>query len=104
MQSENEPCLLVIIADPGVRDSLVDWLLAYHGELVFRSAMIDVHGLDPDSLNVAEQVSGRQQKLEFQIQVTLEVARELCKGLRIEFPGAHLRYWIQPVVEAGYLS
>ena len=104
MQPEVEPCLLVIISDLAIRNSLVDWLLSYQNELVFTSATIDCYGLDPKSLNLAEQVTGRQRTLEFQIQTTVEMARDICKELRLAFPGAHLRYWIQPVLETGYLD
>lgn len=101
MQAEDEPCLLTIISNLGMRDDLVDWLLSYHSELVFTVITIDCYGLDLKSMNVAEQVTGRQRKLEFQIQATVETARDIYQGLGSAFPGAHLRYWIQSLLEAG---
>ena len=104
MQNKHEHCLLTLICDPGLRDTLVDWLLGYPLQLVFSSAAIDLYGLDPDSLNAAEQVTGRQQKLAFQIQTTTQTAHDICGSLRLEFPGAHLWYRMSPVLEAGYLG
>lgn len=104
MWSEQTPCVLVIISDVGMQDVLADWLLSYQDALIFSSTSINCHGLDPVSLNIAEQVTARQRKLEFQIQTTLTTARDIAASLRQAFPGAHLRYWIQPVVEAGYLD
>lgn len=102
MQPDNAPCLLVIISDIGMRDALVDWLLGYPQKLVFTSTAIDCYGLDPGALNVAEQVTGRQRKLELQIPADIDTARDIYSGLRLAFPNPELHYWIQPVVEADY--
>ncbi len=104
MSDETEPCLLVLISDTEIRDTLVDWLLSYHQDVVFSSEPIDCHGMDPDSLNLAEQVTGRQGKLLIQIQTSLYEARQICRELAGRFARAPLRYWIQPVLEAGVLG
>jgi len=103
MPSETQPCLLAILADTGVRSTLIDWLLNYSEDMVFSSAPVEWHGIDPTHFNVAEQVTGRQSKLLFHIQTSLGEAHRLCEQLGRAFAGAQLRYWIQPVLEAGIL-
>jgi hypothetical protein len=104
MSDEASPCLLVLICDTEIRDPLVDWLLSYHQDVVFSSEPIDCHGMDPDSLNLAEQVTGRQGKLLIQIQTSVSEAHQICRELASRFARAPLRYWIQPVLEAGVLG
>lgn len=104
MPNDLDPCLLVMVADPAIRDHLVDWLLDYQDEMVFSAEAVDCYGIDPASLSLREQVSGRQGKLQVQIQCQLAEARALCSGLNRAFPGAAIRYWIQPVWEAGVVG
>lgn len=104
MHAEERACVLVIVSDLGLRHALVDWLLSNHGDMIFSSGFIDCYGIDPESMTVAEQVTGRQRKLEFKIQTTLQNARAICNELRAAFPTVHLQYWIQAALEAGYLD
>jgi len=82
----------------------VDWLLDYQDEMVFSAETVDCYGIDPASLNLREQVTGRQDKLQFQIQCRLGEARALCRDLSRTFPGTAIRYWIQPVWKAGVVG
>ena len=104
MPPETQPCLLEILADTAVRGTLIDWLLNYSQDLVFSSAPVEWHGIDPTRFNVAEQVTGRQSKLLFRIQTSIGEAQRLCEQLGNAFAGAQLRYWVQPVLEAGILA
>jgi hypothetical protein len=104
MPPETQQCLLAILADTGVRGTLIDWLLNYSEDMVFSSIAVEWHGIDPTHFSVAEQVTGRQNKLLFHIQTSTGEAQRLCEQLRQAFAGAQLRYWIQPVLEAGILA
>jgi hypothetical protein len=104
VQADQQACLLVIVVDLAVRNALVDWLLSNHSDITFGSVSLDYYGIDPESLSAAEQVTGRQSKLEFKIQTRLDTARLICQGLREEFQAVHPRYCILPVIEAGYLD
>jgi hypothetical protein len=71
MPPDTQLCLLAILADTGVRSTLIDWLLNYSEDMVFSSIPVEWHGIDPTHFNVAEQVTGRQNKLLFHIQTSI---------------------------------
>jgi hypothetical protein len=104
MPPETQQCLLAILADTGVRSTLIDWLLNYSEDMVFSSMPVEWHGIDPTHFSVAEQVTGRQNKLLFHVQTSMGEAHRLRERLAEAFSGAQLRYWIQPVLEAGMLA
>lgn len=97
-------CVLTLIVLREIEDTLVDWLLDYHAELVFTSQPVDCHGLPHTQLDTAEQVTGRQQRWSVQIQLPVEAARDVCERLRTEFPRAQIRYWMTPVLESGHIA
>ncbi|MEQ6340233.1 MAG: DUF3240 family protein [Gammaproteobacteria bacterium] len=97
-------CLLVIIATPTIEDALVDWLLTREGMNGFTSLKIDGHGTGHQCLSIAEQVTGRSRKLMFQCHLPIEVARDIIEGLKRDFAGSGLHYWMVPVLEAGRLE
>lgn len=97
-------CILTLIAARDLEDSLTDWLLDFHDELIFTSQLVSCHGLSHAQLDTAEQVSGRQQRLSIQVELSREQAREICDSLRSTFPHAEIRYWITPVSESGQLG
>ncbi len=97
-------CLLVIIATPAIEDALVDWLLTCEGVSGFTSLKVNGHGTGHQPLTVAEQVTGRSRKLMFRCHLPMEVAREVIEGLKRDFAGSGLHYWMVPVLEAGRLE
>lgn len=97
-------CLLVIIVAPAVEDALVDWLLTCEGMNGFTGLKVDGHGTGNQRLSIAEQVTGRSRKLMFQCHLSVEVAREIIEGLKRDFAGSGLHYWMVPVLEAGRLE
>ncbi|HKK07063.1 MAG TPA: DUF3240 family protein [Gammaproteobacteria bacterium] len=99
-----EQCVLVLIANTTVEEPLFDWLLDYSDEMVFSSQVVDCHGIEHAALSLREQVTGRQPKLQVELQVPLAEARAICTALGDAFPSAGIRYWIAPVIEAGNLG
>ena len=97
-------CLLILIADRSAEVELVDWLLAFHEEMVFSTESIDCYGMDWQSLNLAEQVTGRQSRLMFHVQTSLDRAHAIRDGLRRDFPRANVSYRILPVLEQGDIA
>ena len=97
-------CVLVLIADRSTEVELVDWLLAFHEDMVFSVQPIDCYGMAWQTLNLAEQVTGRQTKLMFQVQTGLDSARAIREAMQREFPRASVRYWMVPVVEQGEIG
>lgn len=97
-------CVLLLIVSRELEDALIDWLLDYHAELIFTSQAVSCHGLSHTQLDTAEQVTGKQQRLSVQIQLSVDEAREVCARLHQAFPRAQIRYWITPVLESGQLG
>lgn len=99
-----EQCVLTLIAEAAVEESLLDWLLDYHSELMFSSEVVNFHGIEQTALNLREQVSGYRPMLLVQIQLPLTEARGMCAALADAFRQANIHYRIAPLIEAGQLS
>jgi hypothetical protein len=96
--SEQE--LLVLIAPPGLEETLVDFLLAQEDLRGFSLQRIEGSPAF-GRLSLAEQVTGRRQQVMFHLHAPREAVDALVGRLRREFHGAGLHYWILPVREAG---
>ncbi len=100
----SEECLLVVIATPAVEETLVDWLLGREELSGFSSQHIDGHSRIHQHLSLAEQVAGRKKQVMFHIHTQCDTAREAVEGLKRDFAGAGLHYWLMPVLQAGPIA
>jgi len=98
-----EQCLLTIYAPPSVEESIVDWLLEHQEIEGFSSTEAFGHGMRHSGMSLLEQVSGRQRRVQFQIQTNLELIERLLLELRENFSGSGLYYIVSPVLESGRL-
>lgn len=96
--------LLVLTVAPTLETQLVDWLLVSEHVTGFSSGPIHGHGSRHDRLSIAEQVTGRQRRVQFQVQLTRAAASELLTALGRDFAGADLHYWLLPLIAAGQLA
>jgi hypothetical protein len=55
------------------------------------------------NLSIAEQVSGRQDKIRFQMYIPEQALPELLDKLKGDFSGSGIHYWVMPVIKSGYL-
>ena len=99
-----EQVLIVITAPPSLESNLVDWLLSRNGGTGFSSTPVNGHSTHHDHLSVAEQVSGRQKRIQFQVQISGDRLDELLSRLESDFNGADLHYWAVPVIAQGHLG
>ena len=95
--------LAVISSPPSLESPLVDWLLARDGGSGFSSVAIHGHSTQHGHLSIAEQVSGRQRRLQFQVQLPKVELDRFLDDLKVEFGGADLHYWVLPVIAGGHL-
>lgn len=93
--------LITLNAPPSLEEAIVDCLLTFESEHGFSSFPVYAHDHRNEGLSLAEQVSGRQKKLRFQMYVGETVLADLLARLRQEFSGAGIRYWVMPVVDNG---
>jgi len=95
--------LVVLTTSPALQEPVVDWLLEHLDGGGFTGVPVAGHSSRLEGLSAAEQVSGRQQRYQFQVQMPVERAEGFLTGLREAFAGADIRYWIMPVLAGGSL-
>ena len=102
--SLTEQVLVAITIPPAIESQLVDWLLSQDGGTGFSSATIHGHSTRHDHLSIAEQVSGREKRMQFQIQMSGRRLDGFIEMLTADFGGADLHYWVLPVLAGGHLG
>jgi Protein of unknown function (DUF3240) len=96
----NKDRLVILNAPSALEESVVDCLLTLESEHGFTSFPVNVHHHENKGLSLAEQVSGRQKQICFQIHVDDAGAGLLLKRLKEEFSGAGIQYWVVSMLES----
>ena len=92
--------LLTLNLPPTLEEDLVDYLLALDIHSGFTSYQAMGHG-EHTNLTIAEQVSGRRKRVQFEILLDDETeAQKIIAGLASEV-GRDIRYWQIPVSGLG---
>jgi hypothetical protein len=99
----NKEFLVTLNVPTGLEEAIVDCLLTFESEHGFSSFPVYAHDHRNEGLSLAEQVSGRQKRLRFQMYVEEAVLAALLAQLREEFSGAGIRYWVMPVIDNGLI-
>jgi len=95
--------LVTLGVPPSLEEAVVDCLLTLESEHGFSSFPVYSHDHRNIGLSLAEQVTGRQKKVRFQMYVPEERLTALLDQLKSEFAGAGIRYWVMPVVDGGVI-
>ena len=95
--------LVTLNIPPSLEEMMVDNLLMLESEHGFSSFSINGHHHVNKGLSLAEQVTGRQQRIRFQMYVPVEELPALLEQLRLEFAGSGIQYWVLPVIENGVI-
>ena len=90
--------ILVLNITPELEESLVDYLLE-HGEEGFTSYPVRGHG-EHTHLSIAEQVSGRRKRVQFELILDESRIDPILAGLRTAV-GAGIVWWLQAVLRSG---
>ena len=101
--SSTEQVLAVITSPPALESQLVDWLLSNDEGVGFSSVAIHGHSTRHNHLSLAEQVSGRQRRLQFQVQLDGDRLDGFLASLKADFRDADLHYWVIPLLAGGSL-
>lgn len=92
--------LLTINLPPALEEDLVDYLLTVDTLKGFTSYHAMGHG-EHDNLSIAEQVSGRRKRIQFEILLEDESeAEHIVSGLATQV-GKDIKYWQLPVNGLG---
>jgi Protein of unknown function (DUF3240) len=97
----NAGCLVVLYAPRALEDAIVDLLLSLEAGRGFSSFPVNRHHHESQGLSLAEQVSGRQQQVCFQIQTGEQASDLLVQQIRVEFGGAGIFYQVLPLWASG---
>lgn len=92
--------LLVINLPPALEEDLIDYLLSQDLVSGFTSYETMGHG-SHGPLSIAEQVSGRRKRLQFELLLDDEAAFELIVSGLGSNVGTDIRFWEQPVRNIG---
>ena len=95
--------LITLNVPSALEEAVVDCLLTLESEHGFCSFPVNSHDHRNEGLSLAEQVSGRQEKIRFQMYVPEQELASLLDQLKTEFAGSGIRYWVLPVVENGVI-
>lgn len=95
----HETFLVTINVPPGLEEAMVDCLLTFETAQGFSSFPVNAHDHRNEGLSLAEQVTGRQRKIRFQMYIDKEHVSALLTKIKADFTGSGLHYWVVPVLE-----
>jgi hypothetical protein len=98
---ESLVCLNVV---PELELDLIDWLLGRSDVTGFTSMVCFGHGQQHALQSIAEHVSGKARRVQFQVMLEDAVKAALLRDLETEFGGADVMYWVLPVDSSGNLN
>jgi hypothetical protein len=99
----NSEYLITINVPPSIEESIVDCLLTFETASGFSSFIVNAHDYKNEGFSLAEQVTGRQKKVRFQMYVPEQDLQTLLAKLKGNFTGAGIQYWVLPIVDSGYI-
>jgi len=97
----HETFLITLNVPPSLEEAVVDCLLTFEAIQGFSSFPVSAHDHRNEGLSVAEQVTGRQRKIRFQMYINKQFVAGLLNKLKAEFPNTGMHYWIVPVLDHG---
>jgi hypothetical protein len=102
-ESNYKESLLTLNVPPDLEEPIVDWLLAREDSTGFTSFPVYGHSTSHDGLSPAEQVSGRQRRQQFQIQIRADGVDVFIDDIRKSFGNAGIHFWVLPLTLGGHL-
>lgn len=93
--------LITLNVPPALEEAMVDLLLTFETAQGFSSFAVNAHDHRNQGLSIAEQVTGRQRKMRFQMYIDKQHVSRLLTRLKQDFSGSGLHYWVVPVIEHG---
>ncbi len=103
--SENAVAAVAVTINvaPAAEERVIDWLLSLEEVAGFTSYAAFGHGASHDDLSVAEQVTGRQRRVEIRLEIPSTGLDSFVGALTAAFDGTDLYYYGQTVLRSGHL-
>jgi hypothetical protein len=99
-----EQVLVILSAHPRLDEQIVDWLLQSDSGPGFSSFRIRGHSGDHGQLTVTEQVSGRQNRIRFEVAIDHDRLPAFLEQLVEAFEGSDVHYWALPILTSHDLN
>lgn len=97
----NQEYLVTLNVPPALEGVVVDNLLMMEFERGFSGFPVYAHHHQNQGLSIAEQVTGRQKRIRFQMYVDGTNLALLLTTLRENFSSSGIQYWVMPVLQSG---
>lgn len=95
--------ILMMITSPNIEELMIDLLLEQQDISGFTSHVVNAHGAGTSALSMLEQVSGRQQKLQFVVYGTQQALQTLIGLIKTKLENSDIRYIMLPVINSGLI-
>lgn len=96
--------LVILNAPPSLEDHVLDWLVSRPEGSGFTSMPVSGYGGDPKELSIAEQVAGRQQRIQFEVLMSSTLVDKFLEDAGRALGNTAIRYWVLPILAAGHLD
>jgi hypothetical protein len=103
MKQETQPQgLLILIVPPTIEEMLVDELLLQSKISGFTSSKVSGHGTVHENLtlSIVEQVTGRQQRVQFMMHAAIADLKDLVTYLKSKYRSTDIHYMLLPILES----
>jgi hypothetical protein len=88
---------------PAFEERVIDWLIDRDDVSGFTTYSAFGHSARHHELTAAEQVSGRQRRVEIRVELRVPVLEGFLAALAARFGGTDLYYYVVPVLRSGHL-
>jgi hypothetical protein len=99
--SETNAVAVTLSVTPALEERIIDWLLGREDSATFTAYATYAHGGAGGDLSVAEQVSGRQRRVELRVELAAAALDAWLAALAERFGGAVISYLVTPVLRSG---
>lgn len=100
---QHDEYLVTINVPPSLEEHVVDCLLTFEYQEGFSTFSVNAHDHKNYGLSLAEQVSGRQEKIRFNIHVPVSQLDAFINKLKKELGGTGIQYWVSPIIAEGVI-
>jgi len=100
----NNEALIILNVAPAIEEAIVDWLLENNQDSGFTIFPVRGYSTSHENLSIGEQVSGRQRRLQVQVQMKSSVVDEFLAGLATSLGDAGIHYWVLPILRGGHFG
>jgi hypothetical protein len=102
-ESHCDEALIVLNVPPNLEDLVIDWLLARESDTGFTSFPVSGHSTSHSELSPAEQVSGRERRQMFQVQIKRDAVDSFLDDARESLGAVGAHFWVLPLIAGGQL-